>query len=199
MSQEGAFQSSMHAHITSFFQDIKRIAASDYVPTECDILRSHNGIRGISKHRFHVDWLTINIINAGLQRGERRKWIRQFDDVAAVLFVVDLPCYDQEASDENEMEDRIELFDGVINTKWILPTTRFILFLSNITAFQQKLSHTPFKDYFPDCEGGSEAEVIDYLLRRSREVNREGRKIYEYCVDPNKAENIELVAAAIND
>ena len=162
-------------------------------------MHSHKGIRGISEHRFLVNGLSINLIDVGTQRCERRKWIRHFDNIAAILFVVDLPCYDQEASSNNAMTEQIELFDNVVNTNWFADT-KFVLFLNNVSAFRQKLSHKPFEDYFPDCSGGTDAEqATEYLLKRFSQVNRGKRKLYSYLVDPHVASNIELVATAIND
>ncbi|KAF1934193.1 G protein alpha subunit [Didymella exigua CBS 183.55] len=198
-----AFQSSADSDLkepsTYFFREIGRIAASNYVPTEADIVQSHKGIRGISEHRFNVNGLSINLIDVGTQRCERRKWIRQFDNVAAILFVVDLPCYDQEASGNNAMAEQIELFDNVVNTEWFTDT-EFILFLNNISAFRQKLSHKPLGNYFPDYSGGTDAEKASgYLLQRFSQVNRGKRRLYSHLVDPHIASNIELVATAIND
>lgn len=185
--------------MASFFQEIGRIAAPNYVPTEADIVQSHKGIRGISEHRFLVNGLSINLIDVGIQRCERRKWIRQFDNIAAILFVVDLPCYDQDASGNNAMAEQIELFDNVVNTKWFTDT-KFIVFLNNVSKFRQKLSHKPLEDYFPGFSGGTDAEqASDYLLQRFSQVSRGKRRLYSYLVDPHVASNIELVATAIND
>lgn len=162
-------------------------------------MQSHKGIRGISEHRFLVNGLSINLIDVGTQRCERRKGIRQFDNIAAILFVVDLPCYDQEASGNNAMTEQIELFDNVVNTKWFTGS-KFILFLNNVSVFRQKLSHKPFGDYFPDYSGGTDAEqVSEYLLQRFSQVNHGKRRLYSYLVDPHVASNIELVATAIDD
>ncbi|KAJ8114339.1 hypothetical protein OPT61_g3761 [Boeremia exigua] len=182
-----------------FFQEISRIAAPNYIPTETDILQSHKGIRGISEHRFLANGLTINLIDVGTQRCERRKWIHQFDDITAILFVADLPCYDQEVSGRNTLTEQIELFDNVINTK-SFRSSRFILFLNNVSAFRQKLLETPLRDHFPDFSGGTNFEQArEYLLRRFGHVNRSSRKLYPHFVDPGITSNIELVVAAIQD
>ncbi|KAF3052752.1 Guanine nucleotide-binding protein alpha-2 subunit [Didymella keratinophila] len=169
-------------------QQLRTIDTDDAGLTEHDISHSHNDTRGVFEHRFHVSDVTINVIDVGLQRCERRKWISQFDNVGAVLFVVDLLCYG----------DTIVLFDGVVNTSIWCKDTKMILFLSNVSAFRDRVSHTPLGDHMPGFEGADAGQAVEYLLRRFREVNRGARKMYEFCVDPNRAENIELVAAALN-
>jgi len=173
--------------------------ADDVGLTEYDTSPSHNSTRGVFEHRFHVNELTVNVIDVGLQRCERRKWIRQFDNVGAVLFVVDLLCYDNIVSGKNEMEERIELFDSVVNTSIWSKDTKMILFLSNVGAFRDKLSHKPLVNHLSGFEGGNAEQAVEYLLRRFRDVNHGGRRMYEYCVDPHVAGNIELVAAAVRD
>lgn len=143
--------------------------------------------------------ISIHLIDVGTQRCERRKWIHQFDNITAILYVVDLPCYDQEASGNNAMAEQIVLFDNVVNSKWFA-NAKFILFLSNITTFREKLSHSPLEDSFPEYAGGADFEkASEFLLQRFRKVNRGHRRLYSYLVDPHVASNIELLVAAIND
>ncbi|KAH6644032.1 guanine nucleotide binding protein, alpha subunit [Boeremia exigua] len=185
-----------------FFHAIRRIAAPDYIPTEADIVQSHKGIQGVCSHRILAHGSTINLIDVGTQRSERRKWMHHFDAITAILFVADLACYDQAPSGTNALAAQIGLFDSVINNK-AFANTIFILFLSNVSVFRAKLRSSPLADHFPDFkggEGGEDGELAgEYVLRRFSGVNRGGRKLYSYLVDPNVASNIELVVAAIKD
>jgi len=97
------------------------------------------------------------------------------------------------------MAEQIVLFDNVVNSKWFA-NAKFILFLSNITTFREKLSHSPLEDSFPEYAGGADFEkASEFLLQRFRKVNRGHRRLYSYLVDPHVASNIELLVAAIND
>jgi guanine nucleotide-binding protein G(i) subunit alpha len=183
----------------SFFEEIGRITASDYIPTEADILRSHKGIHSVSEHRFMMDELSIHLIDVGTQRCERRKWIHQFEDITAILYVVDLACYDQVVSSHNAMMEQIQLFDSVVNSKWFTKTT-VILFLSNISVFRQKLARNPLGNYFPDYSGGTNVNRAgEYLLERFSQVNRAQVHLYSHLVDPYDTSNIQLVFDAIMD
>jgi guanine nucleotide-binding protein G(i) subunit alpha len=117
-----------------------------------------------------------------------------------VLFVVDLLCYDNIISGDNEMTDRIQLFESVVNGK-SFPKTTIVLFLSNISKFRQKLAHSPLETHFPDYDGGEDGDrAAEYLLGRFKQVDRSQRnRLYAHLVDPYDTSNIHLVAAAIID
>lgn len=147
-----------------------------------------------------MDGATINVIDVGPQNHQGRKWIHHFSEVTAVLFVVDISCYDNWLSDKNEMVERLVLFDSVINSKWF-PDNTIVLFLSNISEFRRKLARSPLEDHFPDFHGGNGPDqAAEYLLDRFKKVDRSRRnRLYTYLVDPYDASNIRLVATAIND
>jgi hypothetical protein len=133
---------SPYADLSSFAENVNRITALDYIPTETDILQSHKRVCGASDHRFVIDGLITNVIDVGTQRCEMRKWFHQFYDVAAVLFMVNLLCYDEYVSGDNMMMERIELFNNAINIGYFAETT-IILFLSNVSNFRDKTSPRP--------------------------------------------------------
>lgn len=165
---------------------------------EAEMLSSRRGM-GASTHHFTANGLSLDLIDVGLQRCERRKWFHQFHNVAVVLFVVDLPSYDQEVSTGNVLMGRLGLFDSVINHKHFVETV-FVLFFSGVTVFRQKLGRKPFGECFPGYEGGDTAmEAEKHLRQLFRGVNREGKRLWEYFVDPYDAGNIELVGTAVKE
>jgi hypothetical protein len=72
----------------SYFNDIDRIVASDYVPTVLDVLRSRAKTTGIIETEFVVDqnkfryfifpFNTPRMVDVGGQRSERKKWMNCF-------------------------------------------------------------------------------------------------------------------------
>ena len=65
-------------------------------------------------------------------RADGRKWIHAFDDVNAMIFVAALSEYDQvlfEDETMNRMDEAINLFDQIVNSKWFKQTA-VILFLN---------------------------------------------------------------------
>ncbi|OON23379.1 hypothetical protein X801_00713 [Opisthorchis viverrini] len=54
------------------------------------------------------------------QRGARKKWIQLFDNVTAILFLVDSSSFDQtlrEDRNQNRMVDSLEVFEQAWNNK----------------------------------------------------------------------------------
>ena len=99
-----------------FFDDIARIAADDYVPTQEDFLKCRVRTSGIIEEHYIIDSINFVMFDVGGQRNERKKWIHCFDDVNAVIFVVALSEYDQmlfEDNTVNRMVEAIALFEEV--------------------------------------------------------------------------------------
>ncbi len=78
----------------SYFNDIDRLFAKDYLPTDQDILRARLRTTGISETIFETGNLTYRMFDVGGQRSERKKWIHVFDNVQVVLFLVAISGYD---------------------------------------------------------------------------------------------------------
>ena len=58
---------------TSFFDEVARIGAPDYVPNETDVLRARTKTTGISETKFRTGQLSIHMFDVGGQRSERKK------------------------------------------------------------------------------------------------------------------------------
>jgi hypothetical protein len=78
----------------SFFADVDRLFAKDYLPTDQDILRTRLRTTGITETIFELGNLTYRMFDVGGQRSERKKWIHVFDNVQVVLFLVAISGYD---------------------------------------------------------------------------------------------------------
>lgn len=117
--------------IFSFLDDIERISAVDYVPTEQDILRLRVATTGINEvefrnketvYRFEIEscfdlvnvcqiWFFLwRVFDVGGQRSERRKWIHCFDNVNAVIFVAALSDYNMNLLEDSNMVNSIITF-----------------------------------------------------------------------------------------
>ncbi|XP_049324111.1 guanine nucleotide-binding protein G(o) subunit alpha [Astyanax mexicanus] len=77
-----------------FFENMGRIIAPNYVPTEADVLRVRVRTRGIIETQFSYKNSIYRMYDVGSLRSERKKWFSYFDDARAVLFVVALNGYD---------------------------------------------------------------------------------------------------------
>lgn len=185
-----------------FFDEVKRICGSGYIPTEQDVLRARTKTTGIYETRFQMGQLSIHMFDVGGQRSERKKWIHCFENVTSIIFCVALSEYDQvllEASDQNRMMESLVLFDSVVNSRWFMRTS-IILFLNKVDLFRQKLGKSPLSKYFPDYSGGDDVNrAAKYLLWRFNQVNRAHLNLYPHLTQATDTSNIRLVFAAVKE
>jgi guanine nucleotide-binding protein G(i) subunit alpha len=186
----------------SYFDNIARIAAPDYMPNDQDVLRSRVKTTGITETTFIIGDLTYRMFDVGGQRSERKKWIHCFENVTTILFLVAISEYDQllfEDETVNRMQEALTLFDSICNSRWFIKTS-IILFLNKIDRFKEKLPVSPMKNYFPDYEGGAEyAAACDYILNRFVSLNQhETKQIYTHFTCATDTTQIRFVMAAVN-
>lgn len=192
----------MLTSITSYFDNIARIAAPDYMPNDQDVLRSRVKTTGITETTFIIGDLTYRMFDVGGQRSERKKWIHCFENVTTILFLVAISEYDQllfEDETVNRMQEALTLFDSICNSRWFIKTS-IILFLNKIDRFKEKLPVSPMKNYFPDYEGGDDyAAACDYILNRFVSLNQhETKQIYTHFTCATDTTQIRFVMAAVN-
>jgi GTPase SAR1 family protein len=132
-----------------YFDDVTRLSAPGYQPTEQDVLRSRVRTTGIVQSEFAIKGLDFAMFDVGGQRNERRKWIHCFDNVDAVVFVAALSEFDQvlfEDENMNRLDEAIDLFGQIVNAKWFKDSA-IILFLNKKDLFEKKLEEKVFADY----------------------------------------------------
>ncbi|GAA5978478.1 hypothetical protein JCM11641_007959 [Rhodosporidiobolus odoratus] len=187
---------------TYFFDEIKRIGAGAYVPSEADVLHARTKTTGISETKFRSGTLSIHMFDVGGQRSERKKWIHCFEAVTSIIFCVALSEYDQvllEEKGQNRMNESLVLFESVINSRWFLRTS-IILFLNKIDLFKAKLPKVPLERYFPEYTGGPDVNKgAKYILWRFTQLNRARLSIYPHLTQATDTSNIRLVFAAVKE
>jgi len=112
----------------------------NWVPSTNDCVIARVRTSGIIEESFTMGGVQFRVFDVGGQRAERRKWIHQFDNVSTVLFVMSLSEYDQnlyEDNTKNRLEEAIELFDEIANSKWFI-NTPILLFLNKRDLFEKK-------------------------------------------------------------
>ncbi|KAI8868709.1 guanine nucleotide binding protein, alpha subunit [Ramicandelaber brevisporus] len=186
-----------------YFDNIRRIARPDYLPSDQDVLRSRVKTTGITETVFQVGELTYRMLDVGGQRSERKKWIHCFENVTTILFLVAISEYDQVLIEDetiNRMHEALTLFDSICNSKWFVNTS-IILFLNKIDIFREKLPVSPLNRYFADYDGGADIELAsEYILRRFVSLNRsDSKQIYTHFTCATDTNHIKFVMAAVND
>ncbi|PYH83280.1 guanine nucleotide binding protein alpha subunit [Aspergillus uvarum CBS 121591] len=185
-----------------FLDNIERIAAVGYQPTEADALRARTKTTGIYETRVSIGYTNLHVFDVGGVRSERKKWVHCFERVSAIIFCVGLSEYDQvllEDPDQNRMVESLLLFDSVVNSRWFLKTS-VILFLNKADLFREKLPHSPLENTFPNYNGGADVnKAAKFILWQFNEVNRAHLNLYPHLVQVTDTSNMKLVLKMVEE
>ncbi|XP_042237194.1 guanine nucleotide-binding protein G(q) subunit alpha isoform X3 [Homarus americanus] len=187
-----------------YLDDLERIIASDFLPTEQDILRARVPTTGIIEYPFDLDSIIFRMVDVGGQRSERRKWIHCFENVTSIIFLVALSEYDQilfESDNENRMEESKALFKTIITYPWFQHSS-VILFLNKKDLLEEKIMYSHLVDYFPEYDGEKQDHVgaREFVLKMYLAQNPDpDRMCYSHFTCATDTENIKLVFCAVKD
>ncbi|CAH8562818.1 unnamed protein product [Schistosoma guineensis] len=131
---------------TYFMRRFDAIRRPDYVPTDQDILRCRKMTDNINELQFDIPTgrkssVRFRIVDVSGQRGERKKWIQFFDNVTAILYLVDCSGFDKtllEDHRQNRLIDSLEVFEQAWNNKY-LRKVPMIVFLNKIDLLEEKI------------------------------------------------------------
>lgn len=167
--------------IDYYFEHLERFLEPDFVPNEEDCVMARVRSTGIvttefdqpnqeSKNEYDktIHW---RVIDVGGQRNERKKWIHFFDDVKAILFVVNLAGYDLvlfEDDTQNRMHEALELFTQIVNKPHFRQTPVF-LFLNKKDLFEQQIRKVGLEKCFDDYKGDNSVQnAMDFVAQKFR-------------------------------
>ena len=168
-------------------QSLDRISASDYLPSDKDILYSWVKTIGITETTFSIKegsgnrMMELSVYDLGGTRDERKKWIHFFGGVDMILFTVDIACYDQllfEDETVNRMQEALQLFDSIVNCRWFV-NAKVILCFTKKAKLAAKIRTSPVENYFSNfvpTEPPSLQDTIAYIVARFADLDcREGK------------------------
>jgi len=186
-----------------FLDDLDRLGAKEYQPTEQDILRTRVKTTGIVEVHFSFKNLNFKLFDVGGQRSERKKWIHCFEDVTAIIFCVAMSEYDQvlhEDETTNRMQESLKLFDSICNNKWFGDTS-IILFLNKKDLFEEKILRSPLTICFPEYTGAQEyGEAAAYIQAQFEAKNKStAKEIYCHMTCATDTQNVQFVFDAVTD
>ena len=187
-----------------YLSELDRIGASDYSPTEQDILRTRVKTTGIIETQFTFKDLHFRMFDVGGQRSERKKWIHCFEGVTAIIFCVSLSAYDlvlAEDEETNRMQESLQIFDSICNSQWFVKTS-IILFLNKKDLFAEKIKTSPLNVCFPEYEGpDTEEDAGAYIREQFEELNgrKKGKELYSHFTCATDTGNIQFVFDAVTD
>jgi len=151
-----------------WFENLDRLRASDYVPSEPDILRSRVKSTGVAEFTNIYDGKTVQIIDVGGQKSERKKWIQCFEGVNTVIYVVSLGDYDlrlrEDTEAKNRLLDSLEVFENLCKTPFF-KTSNILLFLNKVDLLAEKIQRVDLSTCFPDYTGGKDFERSQKFIK----------------------------------
>jgi len=167
-----------------YLQNLERFVEEGFEPTEEDQVMARIRTTGIVVTQLEQkiaqpkedepDTIRFQVVDVGGQRNERKKWIHCFDDVKAILFIVNLNAYDQvlfEDSKKNRLVESLELFQDITH-KDIFKETPIILFLNKKDLFETMIQERDLaevkdsdgKFLFSDYTGGRRViPALEYI------------------------------------
>jgi GTPase SAR1 family protein len=186
-----------------FFDNLARVAAATYVPTESDIMQTRKPTRGIVETTFFVDGVKFILIDVGGQRNERKKWMSAFSDVTMVLFVAAINEYDQMLEEDettNRLIEALDLFGQTCNSGWFGDKNPpIMLFLNKSDLFREKIQKADLNVLFPEYTGGRDyTKGVEFLEKLFLERNRESNTdIYCRQSVATSAENTDALLQVV--
>jgi hypothetical protein len=131
--------------MSSFLDEIHRIAEPDYLPTTDDILHVRLQTLGVTEHAFDINHAGIHytwiLYDVGGARGQRHAWVPFFDDAAAIIFLAPISAFDQYLEEDprtNRIDDSLQLFTSICSNK-LLRKASMVLMLNKIDLLKKKL------------------------------------------------------------
>eukprot|EP00485_Elphidium_margaritaceum_P011470 CAMPEP_0202693490 /NCGR_PEP_ID=MMETSP1385-20130828/7592_1 /ASSEMBLY_ACC=CAM_ASM_000861 /TAXON_ID=933848 /ORGANISM="Elphidium margaritaceum" /LENGTH=358 /DNA_ID=CAMNT_0049349171 /DNA_START=41 /DNA_END=1117 /DNA_ORIENTATION=- len=140
-----------------FFDSLDRISSPNYDPTDNDILMRRQPTVGVNEQiilKPELDGVRFRTVDVGGQRNERKKWIHQFENFSAIVYVISLSAFDEplfEYETVNSLHDAIDLFRDTINndSHWFNNSSLFLVF-NKKDLFQRKIVHKSLLSCFAD-------------------------------------------------
>jgi len=186
-----------------YFDELDRIAADSFIPTDIDILRSRGRTTGISEITYNIQGVNFTLVDVGGQRSERKKWIHCFQDVTCLIFCVAMSEYDMtliEDDSVNRMHESIMLFEEICNCRWFHDIS-IILFLNKSDVFSEKITRVDMNTCFPEYTGGCNVkEGTKFVKAKFQSLNHNQTKtIYSHVTNATNTQNIQHVFASVRD
>lgn len=192
----------------SFLDNIDRISAQNFTPTDDDVLRVRIPTTGIVQEDFQFAHVGLRIVDVGGQKSERRKWIHCFDNVTSIIFLASVIEYDQFVEDQPGqilMEESLALFQVILGSDYFVNAS-IILFLNKSDLLAERLVGKPLRLTYPeytsdedDIESAKAFIKNKYLsLVPVREHGVE-RNIYPHFTCSVDSGNIRFVFESVKD
>jgi len=122
---------------------------------------------GVAEFTSVYDGKTVQIIDVGGVKSERKKWVQCFEGVNTVIYVHSLGDYDMQLREEDEpsnrMLDSLTVFKNLCKTQFF-KTCNILLFLNKVDVLEEKIHQADLSVCFPDYNGGKDFEKAQKFI-----------------------------------
>jgi len=183
-------------HLPYFFDNIDRIKADNYKPTDIDILRCRQRTSGASSTTVFIDKNYFEFFDIGGQKPERAKWevVLNEHSFASVIYFVASDEFDVEDEDKEYQRTKLEIsrlvFSEIVNSNMIANDVPIILFINRKDLFTDRFKaeegYKQFLATFPDYAGGNDEVaglefIRDLFLRSINDPSQSNIKHHFTC------------------
>ncbi|KAF8520924.1 G-alpha-domain-containing protein [Hysterangium stoloniferum] len=196
-----------------FLDDLERITATGYMPSDDDVLRARLKTVGVTEYRFDMEagrevgseW---RIYDVGGSRSQRPTWVPFFDDVDAIIFLAPISAFDQALAEDhsvNRLEDSVLIWKSICSNK-LLANVDLILFLNKCDILAHKLEAgvrlskyvRSFGERSNDVETAS-AYFKSKFQAIQREYSPNPRRFYGYATSVTDRETTKGILTSVRD
>ncbi|XP_015914320.2 guanine nucleotide-binding protein subunit alpha homolog [Parasteatoda tepidariorum] len=189
-----------------FFNNLDRIASTDYTPSHQDILHARKATKGITEFTITINEVPFCFVDVGGQRSQRQKWFQCFDSVTSILFLVSSSEFDQVLLEDratNRLLESRNIFETIVNHRAFVEVS-FILFLNKTDLLTYKISNkmSDISLFYPEFKGDpfSIENVQKFILELFENTRRDPNKaIFHHYTTAIDTENIKVVFNAVRD
>uniref|UniRef100_G1QFL7 Guanine nucleotide-binding protein G(o) subunit alpha n=1 Tax=Myotis lucifugus TaxID=59463 RepID=G1QFL7_MYOLU len=191
-----------------YLDSLDRIGASDYQPTEQDILRTRVKTTGIVETHFTFKNLHFSprlwVSDGGRSRRPAQllslKPNSSLSPCLRVSLSLSVLLSPSRLRPQNRMHESLMLFDSICNNKFFIDTS-IILFLNKKDLFGEKIKKSPLTICFPEYTGPNTYEdAAAYIQAQFESKNRSPNKeIYCHMTCATDTNNIQVVFDAVTD
>jgi len=153
----------------SCFDNIDRIAAPDYIPSDDDILRLDVETNQTLELTYEKTMYRERLLRTGFEDMihtrvhrfteidfEQAKQEPRPDVITALMFCVDLSAYDQDPSSATSIQAAVALFESISNHAWHSSRGVYVrLMLNKEDVLDEKLAQGPLSRYPADYKDGN--------------------------------------------
>ena len=168
------------------------------VPKRFALFLSDNNKHSSNDYPFL--YFQLHIYDVAGQRAAQTKWYHCFDNITAILFVVDMSEYAKDLVEDHQVSrihGTLKRFkDTVNNASFRMKPT--ILLLNKMDIFQESVRSKSIRCAFPDYKGDSHSvqESADFIIEKFTALDESGRgkrPIYSHLVTALDTQEVNVV------